>query len=109
MIDERTERGREFLLKPRGLLRFVPASFLLVWLCGWVVGEAAAIAFLATGAYCLLTGAPPAPGRDPIPLGPALAVGAFLIAWLAIWTIGGIGAIREVLRLLVARDRVIAG
>jgi hypothetical protein len=39
-------------------------------------------------------------------VGPAVAVGAFLLVWLALWTVGGIAAIGELLRLLWGEDRM---
>ena len=42
-------------------------------------------------------------------LGPALGVGLFLLLWLSLWTVGGITAIRELLRSLWAEDRIVAG
>jgi hypothetical protein len=41
-------------------------------------------------------------------LGFGLAAGAFLVFWLALWTLGGIAAIGELLRLLWSEDRIIA-
>jgi len=108
MIDERSERGREFPAQAGGLPAVrsgrLPSRMALR---GGRGGGGAAIAFLVTGAYCLLTGAASRAGRDPDPARAAVAVGAFLIAWLAIWTMGGSAPIREALRLLVRRDRVI--
>src|SRR5262245_1771644 len=84
----RTGDGLEFLLRPRGAGRYPGAAFLIVWLCGWALGEAFVLWILVKGAIALVTGAPPDPGRDPLVLGPALAVAAFLFVWLFFWTIG---------------------
>ncbi|MCG3147803.1 MAG: hypothetical protein PCFJNLEI_01244 [Verrucomicrobiae bacterium] len=92
--------------RPQGFGRYCSAAFLLVWLCGWVIGEAFALSILIAGLYALLSGNPP-PGKDqPLDIGPALAVGGFLLIWLTFWTIGGVAAIRELLRSLWAEDRI---
>ncbi len=96
-------------LRPQGVARFFPAAFLLFWLCGWAVGECVAIGFLAKGVLALMNGTPFDQGQaHPLPLGVALGMGAFLILWLALWTLGGFGAMRELLRLLWSEDRLIA-
>lgn len=109
MIGERTVEGLEIRLCPRGAGRFFSAAFLLVWLCGWAAGEAFAIWILVMGASALVTGAPLNPGGDPLTAGPALAAGAFLLFWLSIWTLGGVGAIAALFQMLWAEDRLIAG
>jgi hypothetical protein len=91
-------------LRPHGFARFIGAPFLVVWLCGWAVAEGFALWVLTAGAIALLTGTPPGPGRQVLELGPALTMGAFLVFWLTIWTIGGYAAIRELLRILWSRD-----
>jgi hypothetical protein len=109
VLEIQSEPGREFLLAPKGLGRFIGACFLFVWLCGWAVGEGLVLWLLVAGAVALLTGQPPRPGAQALPPGPALAIGGFLLAWLSLWTFGGIAAIRELLRLTIQRDRVIVG
>src|SRR5262245_43311059 len=108
-LEIRSELGREFHLSPKEPGRFVGAAFLLAWLCFWAVGEGLVLWLLVAGAVALLTGTPPNPGTAPLQPGPSLAIGAFLIAWISLWTLGGIAAILELLRLTVQRDRVIAG
>ncbi len=70
---------------PGGLRIVIPArrrwfvtAFLLVWLCGWAFGEAAALWKVVTEA--------PAIARN---FGPSL----FLIVWLLGWTVGGVFAL----------------
>jgi hypothetical protein len=99
----------EFLLVPRGLGRYPTAIFLSVWLTGWLAGESLVIWFLVRGAIALLTGTPPGPNRNPLVLGPALAIAAFLLVWLFFWTIGGYAAARHLLELLWSSDRIAAG
>jgi len=79
--------------------------FLCVWLCGWAVGETVALFLIGSGIYSLVTGTPTV-GGGPALLGPSLAVGCFLAEWLTLWTIGGVMAIRELLRSVWAEDRL---
>ncbi|MCU0224481.1 MAG: hypothetical protein MUF27_10520 [Acidobacteria bacterium] len=109
MILERSAEGLTARLAPRGAGRFAGAGFLAVWLAFWAVGEAFAIAFLARGAWWLLTGRPIGTGGGGPGWGSALALGAFLSVWLAFWTLGGVLAGRELLRLLWSEHRLIAG
>ena len=106
MTEERTNEGWQLRLKSCGGGRYLSAGFLAVWLCGWAVGEAFVLWILITGAVALLTGRPPEPGREPLDLGPALMVGVFLALWLTMWTIGGIAALAELMRLLWGEDRI---
>jgi hypothetical protein len=106
---ERTPHGLELRLRNQGLSRYVGALFLAGWLCAWAIGESIVLGLLVVGAWSLLTGRPPGPDREPLELGPALAVGAFLLVWLAFWTLGGVAAIAELLRLLWGEDRLVAG
>ncbi|TMQ64938.1 MAG: hypothetical protein E6K79_06225 [Candidatus Eisenbacteria bacterium] len=107
MIGERVTEGWQVRLKSCGPMRYVSAAFLLFWLCGWAIGEGVALTFLAKGILALMNGAPFEEGRSPLQLGPALAAGGFLLLWLSLWTLGGIMAIGEVLRLLWGEDRLI--
>jgi len=93
-------------LKAYGPLRFVAAGFLLFWLCGWLAGECFALWFLGNGLVALMSGTPFLSGRSPVQVGPAIAVGSFLLLWLALWTVGGIAAISELLRLVAGEDRL---
>jgi hypothetical protein len=108
MKIERTAAGWEARLKIGGLGRFPGAAFLAVWLIGWVIGEGFALWILLLGAWALLTGRPPEPGRPLLTPAAALPVGLFLLFWLSFWTLGGVLAAREFLRLLFGRDRILA-
>jgi len=97
-------------LRPSGIGRVFTGGFLAVWLTGWAFGECFALWILIQGAISLLTGR----GLDshhhgPPPLGPALAAGAFLLVWLSFWTLGGVFALRELLRMIWAEDRLTPG
>ena len=109
MIGERTPEGWTARLRPRGAGRFLPAGFLLFWLCGWAAGELFAIRILALGAHSLLEGRPPGSGFAALDPAPTLAAGAFLCFWLALWTFGGLAALHALLRLVWSEDRVTAG
>ena len=103
---QRTFTGLEAHLRSTGFARFGGAAFLLVWLAGWAMGEAFALWFIIVGAKSLLTGEPPEPGRNPLVLAPTLAIGLFLLGWLVLWTIGGLAALYELMRLLWSRDHL---
>jgi hypothetical protein len=109
MNPTRTFRGLEVELKVSGFGRFGGAAFLAVWMAFWVVGETLVAWILIHGAWALVTGQPPGEGKPPLETGPALGVGLFLVAWLALWTLGGVLAGRELLRLLFGRDLIVAG
>lgn len=106
MIGERTMDGWRLCLKSQGCSRFVSGAFLAVWLCGWAFGEAFALWLLVQGGFHLVTGTPLGPARGPLPIGPTLLIGLFLLFWLTLWTIGGIAACAELLRLLWGEDRL---
>lgn len=108
MAGERTTDGYLIRLQPRGIGRFFGAAFLAFWLCGWAFGEAFALWLLGTGAAALLHGEAPQGSAAPLQAAPALAVGAFVLFWLVLWTFGGIMAMKELMRLLWAEDRILA-
>ena len=95
-------------LKPRGMARFVTAAFLLFWLCGWAAGEGFALWLLANGVYALMSGMPLGSASAPLQMGPAIAIGCFLVFWLAMWTLGGVAAMAALFRMLWAEDRLLA-
>src|SRR5690349_18108165 len=94
------------ILKAHGAGRFFAAAFLGLWLCGWAFGEGYAIWILGNGACALLSGTAFGSGPIRIGTGPFFGVGAFLVAWLVIWTIGGTAALQEFFRLLCGEDRL---
>ena len=106
MAVERTIEGWRLTLKSRGGGRYANAAFLAFWLCGWAAGEGFALWMLVRGAIALLTGAPPDARHAPLATGPALVAGMFLLLWLTFWTVGGIAAMSELLRLVWGEDRV---
>jgi hypothetical protein len=99
-------QGRQVRLKPRGAGRFFASGFLIFWLCGWAAGEVLALWVLVRGAISLITGEALGSEGGPVAPGPAIAVGVFMVVWLTLWTIGGICAIRELLKMLWAEDRI---
>src|SRR5512133_1729810 len=106
MKTNRTPEGLEATLSSSGFGRFITAAFLGLWLLFWTAGEGFALWMLVKGAWALLTGEPPEPGRDPLGAEGALPMGLFLLIWVSFWTLGGILAGREFLRLLFGRDIV---
>jgi len=102
MAGERTTDGYLIRLEPKGFGRFFGAAFLLVWLTGWAFGEAFALWLLGTGVLALINGE--APRGGPLQNAPLFAIGAFLLFWLSLWTFGGIMAMKELMRLLWAKD-----
>ena len=109
MKVERTGAGLEARLSVRGIGRFFGAGFLGFWLAGWAVGEAAVLWIVGKGAWSLLTGQPFGSGDKPVAFAAAVGIGLFLMVWLTFWTIGGVAAGRELLRLLFGRDMLVAG
>ncbi len=109
MILERRTEGLTARLAPRGAGRFAGAGFLALWLAGWAIGEAFAIAVLARGAWALATGRPFGNAGSAPGLAGALATGAFLLVWLTFWTLGGYLAARELLRLAWSGQRFVVG
>jgi hypothetical protein len=99
-------------LRPTHWSRYLDAIFLTVWLVFWVVGEVAALALLvgmvASGLSATLgrpawlaSWAPPTDGSVTLFL-------AFLLFWLALWTVGGIAAITHLLRNVSGEDDITA-
>ena len=69
-------------------------SFLLFWLCGWVVGEVVVSIALLSGT-----------DHDGEPM--AWGIKLFLSGWLAFWTYGGAAAIWTVLKMLFGRWTIV--
>jgi len=109
MKVEQTGTGLEARLDIRGIGRFFGAAFLCVWLAGWAVGESVVLWIVGKGAWSLLTGQAFGSGDKPVHFGVAMIVGLFLVVWLFFWTLGGMAAGGELLRLLFGRDIVLAG
>jgi hypothetical protein len=108
MIGEHVTEGMQVRLRPRGVGRFFAASFLALWLCGWLAGEVLALTILVLGAISVLTGTPVGPMDEVPELGAAIIGYAFILVWFAFWTLGGVMAIRELLHSVWAEDRIIA-
>ena len=103
--------GWRVTFRARGLARYLPAAFLSVWLCGWVVGEYFALGLLAgalrhwLGASLPLGWLPEMHGTLPSG-GVQVFFGAFLLLWLSLWTFGGLGALAQLMLLLFGHEVV---
>jgi hypothetical protein len=111
LITEPDGSGTQVTLRVSGILRFLPAAFLAVWLCGWAVGEWFALRLFASAVRTLLGWSflerwfPALHGTPPS--GPMIGFFvAFLVFWLTLWTVGGVGAFYQLLMLLFGRDVV---
>jgi hypothetical protein len=102
--------GSSASLRVTGSVRYIGATFLLVWLAGWALGEAFALGFLillirsVVGTFFGMSW--PLPGGQWIAGGAAGFFFLFLVVWLTLWTFGGLAAITELLRNLAGEDRV---
>jgi len=103
---ERTfENGRQVVvLRPSGWARWITAGFLCFWLCGWAMGEVAGLGLLL-GVAGVLGGAE-VRWLPRLPAGVAAPAALFALIWTSFWTLGGVLAIREVLRQLFGVDRI---
>src|SRR5262245_55035176 len=104
VTTERTFVGLEVRLRRTGWKRFFDATFLLMWLVCWAAGEIFALWMLGGGAWALITGQLSEAGRQTLVLAPTLAVGLFLIAWTALWTVGGVAALYHFLHVVWGED-----
>lgn len=84
---EPTGSGLMVTVQCSSATRWVQGGFLGVWLCGWAAGELFALAFLIAGGWAvvkaLLAG-------ELAVLFMAIPVGAFLLLWLAGWSLAGV-------------------
>jgi hypothetical protein len=107
MSISQLDDGFVAVFRSRGFGRFYGATFLALWLVGWLAGEAFALWVLILGGWAFFSGHPPEPGRAPVSLEVAVVAGLFLIFWLSIWSLGGIMAGQEFFRLLFGKDRIV--
>lgn len=106
---ESRDDGWQVTLRVGGVARFLVAGFLACWLAGWAAGEWFAGGVFLAGLRDLV-----APGlgerwlphmKNAAPANPWPILG-FLAVWLAFWTVGGVFAAWQCLRMLLGRDRV---
>jgi len=111
MVERSFEGGRwTASFRPGRIARFFGTGILGLWLCGWLAGE-----ILAVGIVLASLGVSVAPDlmrRLHVPelQGPQGASGfalAFMLFWLTLWTLGGLTAAFEMMRLLSGEDRVV--
>jgi hypothetical protein len=102
--------GSSASLRASGIVRYINATFLVVWLAGWALGEVVALGFLIMLIRSVVgsaAGLPwPIPGGDWIAGGAAGFVLLFLLVWLTLWTVGGLAAFNELLRSLAGEDHI---
>src|SRR5687768_5193485 len=84
------DAGDGVVIEVRDQRSWFRVVFLLVWLSGWGFFEVVVIAALFTG--------PKSGDADA-----AWWAIAFFVVWLTFWTLGGIMAMRELLRMLTGR------
>lgn len=112
-MDRTYESGRHSVaFRASGWVRFLPASFLAFWLCGWAAGEVFAGGALFYGLVQVFAPGTPLPfgfkGPEAGSAGGWFAIG-FLAVWLTMWTIGGIGALIAMLELITLQERILFG
>src|SRR5262252_5066551 len=107
MQVEQTASGTERRLEVSGFGRFFGAPFLAAWLAGWAVGEFFALSVIFKGVRSILGGHSHA-GAHPVGVGMALGGGLFLLVWLGLWTLGGLAAGSQLLRMLFGRDLLVS-
>lgn len=102
-------------LRATGAARFFEAAFLLVWIAFWAIGEAVVLAILGSMLGALFgffrDSYVTQFGRSVIERAPGFEIGfvavfLFLMAWLSLWTVGGVAAIYTCLRLTGGADRL---
>ncbi len=110
MVERSFESGRwTAVFRPGGIARFFKTGFIGLWLCGWLVGE-----ILAVGIVLASLGVSVAPDlMRPLhvpelqePQGASWFALAFMLFWLTLWTLGGLTAMYEMMRLLASEDRI---
>lgn len=92
-------------LRTHGFARFLVSGFLVLWLCGWAVGEW----FVLRVLWGIFSGnAGPSPEADSFPGSglPGIGIVFFLVVWLVFWTFGGIAALVTAARMLAGVDRI---
>ncbi|MFA6958442.1 MAG: hypothetical protein WC538_21455 [Thermoanaerobaculia bacterium] len=88
------------VFRPSGRARFIAIAFLAFWLCGWRAGEWFALRLIVCSLHdkegnqlARLLGHPA-----------GWLVAGLVLLWFVFWTIGGLGAGYELLRMLAGRD-----
>lgn len=97
----------EWRFTPKGASRYFDAVFLGLWLIFWAVLEVLVLVLAAYAVHALATGQPAFGSDTPLRLGPAMAVGAFVLVWLTVWTLFGYISLVQFLRIVWAEDRLL--
>lgn len=125
MIERSTEGGRwNATFRPRRRVRTFATTFLALWLVVWAAGEAVALGILLASLDLpggsrllrLLTMLAKSVGPGlaerfawrelPSPQGAGLLALAFIGSWLVVWTLAGLMAAFQVMRLNGSEDRI---
>lgn len=73
------------------------------WLVGWTLGEITVIAMIIAGLVALIAGKGPQTSGG---IGGMFFMGLFILAWLGVWTVGGVFAWRSFLWNLAGKEIV---
>ena len=96
-------------LRASGIVRYVGALFLLIWLAGWTIGEAVGVALFVMVIASLARSAMSAPipwAPDWGTAGVASFVLLFGLVWLLFWTVAGVAALTHLFRSIAGEDRI---
>lgn len=96
-------------LRVSGIMRYVGALFLFIWLAGWTIGETVGVAFFVMVIASLAGSAM----TSPIPWAPdwgtagvASFVLLFGLVWLLFWTVAGFAVVTHLFRRVAGEDRI---
>ena len=96
-------------LRASGIMRYVGALFLCIWLAGWTIGEAVGVAVFVM-VIASLAGSVMS---SPIPWAPdwgtagvASFVLLFGLVWLLFWSVAGFAALTHLFRSVAGEDRI---
>lgn len=81
------DQALELRFRPTGWGRWLEAVFLSVWLLAWAAGEAFALAMVGGLGWALISGRA-IPNQPDSPM-VAVLLAAFLLTFLAFWSLGG--------------------
>ena len=95
------DRGDVLVITVPSRKQWFSTAFLSFWLVGWALGEIVVGSILLKGLLDLLFGKPDLPGASGVAIS---GIGLFLLAWFAVWTMGGVLAISTFFWQIVGRE-----